>query len=455
MAINRSKRPQSSGDVNFKLPVILDFELNNRLNIYYCEKNDLPIVRINFLVNSGSKFDPVKFKGLSTLLTMTIDEGAGSLNAFQLSDEFEILGANFSVSSDPDISIITLQVLTENFIEALKLFSSVILKPHLNDDNFNLEKRKLLVRLEQVKAEPDYIADISYEHFLFGNQTAYSFPVLGLEQDIKNIQHQDVRHFYKEKFSPSNSSIVVVGNIDRDTIQQALNEVFGNWKNDSSTRIPEFNLQKFPKNIYIINKEDAVQTEIRIGHLTSKRNDKDFFQKQIMNLVFGGQFSSRLNLNLREKNGYTYGIHSSFSYFKEAGYFSVSTSVDSENTTNALKEIFSEITKIREGITEDELRFAQSSLTKKFPLNFETYRQISLNIRNKIFHSLPDDYYESYVDNINSISRDDVNKTAGDSIQPDALITVLVGDSKKILKQLVREEFGEVTSIGYDDIFIH
>jgi zinc protease len=196
-----------------------------------------------------------------------------------------------------------------------------------------------------------------------------------------------------------------------------------------------------------------VQTEIRTGHLSSKRNEKDFLQKQIINLVLGGQFSSRLNLNLREKHGYTYGVHSRFNYFKEAGYFAVSTSVDIENTANALREIFSEINMIKEGITEEELRFTKSSLTKRFPSNFETYGQIASNISSKIIHNLPDDYFETYIQRVNSVSLEEVNKITVGSIYPDELITVLVGDSKKIIKQISKEEFGETIVIEYDDVF--
>jgi zinc protease len=172
-----------------------------------------------------------------------------------------------------------------------------------------------------------------------------------------------------------------------------------------------------------------------------------------MNLALGGQFSSRLNLNLREKNGYTYGIHSRFNYFKEAGYFEVSTSVDVENTTNALREIYSEISKIKDGITKDELEFSKSSLMKRYPANFENYRQIAGNISSKIIHNLPDDYFETYVNRVNSVNLDEVNITSKDSVHPAELITILVGDSKKIMGQINGDEFGETVVLNFEDLF--
>ena len=453
MQLDRSQKPQTNGEIKFEIPSVKTFNLENGLKIFFCEKNDLPIIRINLLVNSGSRFDPIKYKGLSNLLTMCIDEGAGNLNALQLSDEFEMLGAQFSVASNSDISFVSLQVLSENFPPALKLLKSIITEPHLNENDFQREKRKVQVRLNQVKIEPDYIADTSFEHFLFGKECPYSYPVLGVEENIKNIINENVRDYYQKKFTPKNSTLVVVGNINSKSLDKILQEEFTGWDNVSTITLPELNLNKPGRKVIIVNKSGSVQTEIRTGHLSSKRSETDFFHKQLINLVLGGQFSSRLNLNLREKHGYTYGIHSSFSYLKEAGYFGVSTSVSIENTANALREIFSEIKKIEEGLTEEEISFAKSSIARKFPSNFETYRQISGNISNSIIHNLPDDYFDTYVQKINSLRLNEVNKIAATSIYPEELLTVVVGDSKKLLAQLSEKGFGEINTYEFDDVF--
>jgi zinc protease len=453
MQIDRSKRPTSSEKIKFSTPGIQNFDLKNGLKVFFSEKKDLPIVRINFLVNNGSRFDPYDQKGLCNLLAMCIDEGAGEFNALQLADEFELLGAQFFVSCDTDVSIVSLQVLSENFNPALKLLSNVITEPHFKDDDFEIQKNKVLVRLNQSKAEPDYIADVSFEYFLFGNDSPYAFPVMGIERTVQNIQPDFIRNLYNNNFAPLNSAMVVVGDINKDLLQLELESVFGRWNQAPLSDDSKVNFSRTQQKVFIINKPDAVQTEIRTGHLSSKRNEKDFFQKQIINMILGGQFSSRLNLNLREKNGYTYGVHSRFSYFKEAGYFAVSTSVDLNNTSNALIEIYQEIEKIRNGITNDEWSFTKSSLTKKYPSNFENYRQIAANISSKVIHNLPDNYFETYINKINSLSLDDVNNIANNSIYPDELITVLVGDSKSIFSQLSEKEFGEITTLEFEDVF--
>ena len=453
MQIDRSRRPKSSKEIKFNTPGIQNFDLKNGLKVFFSEKKDLPIVRINFLVNNGSRFDPYDKKGLCNLLVMCIDEGAGEFNALQLADEFELLGAQFFVSCDTDVSLVSLQVLREYFNPAIKLLSNVITEPHFKDDDFEIQKNKVLVRLNQSKAEPDYIADVSFEYFLFGNDSPYAFPVMGIERTVQNIQPDFIRNLYNNNFAPLNSAMVVVGDINKDLLRIELESVLGKWNQAPLSDDSKVNFNRTQRKVFIINKPDAVQTEIRTGHLSSKRNEKDFFQKQIINMILGGQFSSRLNLNLREKNGYTYGVNSRFSYLKEAGYFAVSTSVDLNNTANALIEIYQEIEKIRNGITNDELSFTKSSLTKKYPSNFENYRQIAANISSKVIHNLPDNYFETYINKINSLSLDDVNNIANNSIYPDELITVLVGDSKSIFSQLREKEFGEITTLEFEDVF--
>jgi len=453
MQIDRAKRPSGSAEINFSPPVVYTFRLSNGLNIHFSEKNDLPIVRINFLINSGSRIDDQDKKGLCNLLAMCIDEGAGDFSALQLADEFEMLGANFAVSCDNDISIISLQVLTENFSAALKLLGDVLMKPHFNEKDFEREKHKILIKLHQAKAEPDYIADVSFEYFIFGKDSPYAYPSIGTELSIPNIQNKNIKNLYERNFVPSNASMVIVGNLKQDQLISELESVFRDWNGTIVTEDEKINSVQPERKVLIINKPGAVQTEIRTGHLSSKRNENDFFQKQIINLILGGQFSSRLNLNLREKNGYTYGVHSRFNYLKDAGYFAVSTSVDVGNTVYALQEIFSEIEKIKAGITQDELTFSKSSLTKRYPSNFETFRQIAANISAMTMHNLPKNYFETYIDRVTALTQDNINSIAYSTIYPEQLISVLVGDANKILNLTKENVFGKIDVLEFDEVF--
>jgi zinc protease len=453
MEVRRDKRPETGKEIKFSLPEYGKHSLKNGAEIYLVKKTDLPIVRINFIINSGSKFDPKSKYGLSNLTAMCIDEGAGELDALQLSDEFDYLGVHFSVHSDSDITILSLQTLSENFNIALNLLSSVILSPHLKENDFLREKRKVQTRIEQLKDEPDYIANSAFEFFLFGKHNPYAFPVIGINDSLSQIEISDVKEFYKSFFNPQNTSIVAVGNFEDEKLISQMESTFQDWINGNSFSVEFSTERKIKHKICVLHKQESVQTEIRIGHLSEIRNDEDYFQKQILNLILGGQFSSRLNLNLREKHGYTYGISSRFNYFKNDAYFAVSTSVNTENTLGAIDQILNELRKVREGITGEELTFAKSSIARRFPLNFETYSQIASNFSNKIIHNLADDYFETFLSKVLNVEIQDVNTVAAKSIVPDSALIVLCGDEKKIIEQINNLSFDDVEVIDYGQMY--
>ncbi len=194
--INREIKPLPKDEIEFALPEIQSFTLDNKLKVIFVQKNELPILQLNMIVNAGSKFDPGDKKGLANLTSMLIDEGAGNYNALELSDEFDTLGTHFNVGASEDSIFLSLQTLKENFERSLDLFSSVITKPHLNQKDFEREKRKVLIKLLQLKDEPDQIADAAYEYLVFGDDNPYSSLTLGDEKSVDNISNEDIKLFY-------------------------------------------------------------------------------------------------------------------------------------------------------------------------------------------------------------------------------------------------------------------
>jgi len=447
---DRKNKPEIKSEINFTLPHPNEFFLSNGLRVIFIKKDKLPFVRLNLMLNAGSKFDPENKNGLSYLTALVMDEGADGLNALELSDEFDMLGSSFNVSTDNDLVNLSLQSLTDNFDRSLELFSKVLLKPSFNDDDFLREKKKLITRILQSKDEPDYLADEIFDMVVLGKANSYSFPVAGYEETVKSISVDEIKSFYKRFFFPSNSNLIVVGNLNQFELEQLLNKYFSDWQNNQNN-IPLLITSAKPNNkIYLYHKEGTVQTEIRVGHLTENRNQKDFFQRYLLNTILGGQFTSRINLNLRERNGYTYGATSRFQYFKDTAFFEVSTSVGIENTANALKEILFELENIHKGVTDKEIDFAKSSITKKFPLNFETNRQIASGVAGKILYNLPDNYFDTYIKNVNAVSISEVNEAAKEFINNDKLSIVLVGDKNLLLQKLaaLQIEVAEVDLFG-------
>jgi zinc protease len=215
-----------------------------------------------------------------------------------------------------------------------------------------------------------------------------------------------------------------------------LNEKFSFINSTENVTELEYSVKTNSTTVFVVDKSDAPQTEIRIGHPVNHRNNPDYYARLLMNLILGGQFSSRLNANLREKRGLTYGVRSFFSYNKQGGYFCVSASVDTAKTFEAVSEIIEELNGIRNEITNTELEFAKSSVIKKYPLNFETYGQIASNMITKLVYNLGNNYFETYTERIKSIDVDEVLEAARSNIKPDNLVIVLVGNKEVISKQL-------------------
>lgn len=451
----RSKKPEAGGSIKFSLPKIERFTLSNSMDVFFVKKDELPIVRFNLITDAGGKYDDFDKKGLANLFSRVLDEGAGKYNALELSDEFDSIGTNFNINCFTDNIHITLQTLTENIDRSLELLATVITEPHLDDKSFDREKRKVTTALRQLKDSPEEIADIAFDRLVFGSNNPYAFPVMGYPEGLDKISVSDISLFYKEKMSPGNSTLIVVGNITVEKLKEKLENHLARWV--IKKKVPDLS---FPENsaerkIYLVHKEGAVQSEIRIGHSADKRSAADFFSKHLMNIILGGQFSSRINLNLREDKGYTYGAHSRFNYLRESAQFLVSTSVGSENTANSITEIIKELEGIKKGITGSELAFAKSSVTLRFPGNFETYGQIASNLVSLVFHSLPADYFDTYLESINNLTAEQVTSAAIDNIHTDRLSILIVGDRKLVLSQLEGLGMGQVKELDIWGSEIH
>jgi zinc protease len=447
MGIDRTIKPPVINKIAYKGPGCESFTLDNNLDVHFIKKETLPIIRANIVISAGSIFEPANNKGISNLLARCIDEGAGRYDALELSEQFDLLGAQFSIHNNSDTIQISLQSLRENFYKALKLVAMILTEPHFKQKDFEREKRITLTQVKQLNDDPDYLASTSFRYHLFGEQSPYAFPVIGLNKDITRVTNKDVGAFYHSFVRPNNSFIIVVGDVSKIGLRRNLNRIFSSWSSDH-TDTGFASTEKSDENVvYIVDKKDSVQTEIRTGHRAKGRDAEDYFAKHMLNTILGGQFTSRINLNLREKHGYTYGAGSNFNYYKNNAYFAVSTSVGIENTANALNEIFTELEKLKDGITDEELEFAKSSIIRKFPLNFETYGQVASNFIGKVIYNLPSDYFDTYIDNINSITVEDVNKAAQDNISPSSATTVLVGDKTKLISQLDEDDFGEVVVV--------
>lgn len=419
-------KPEIKNEIHFKIEDIHTKNLSNGLKIFYLQKEKLPLIRINFKIEAGGKFDAVSIPGLARLTSRIIDEGADGLSALEISDEFDLLGTDISISTDNDFISFSLQSLEENFERSVELLSKIILKPDFPEKEFEREKRKLLVSILQLKDDPERIADQIFDKVLFDGHY-YSLPVNGYYETVEKIIPDDVKKHYSENFRADKSFVVGAGSISNEKFCDLIEKYFAVWTtNDTEHSLPS-EILNINNKIFIYDKPESVQTEIRVGYVSGKRNQEDFFRKHLLNTIFGGQFNSRLNSNLREKNGFTYGVHSQFSYLKDNGYFVISTSVNNENTFAAVNEILNEVDKLKNGVTEEEIGFAKTSLTRKYPLYFETYRHLTSNLSALATQNLPLNYFNTYLHELNKVTPDEVNFEAAKLAKADMKI-ILVGN---------------------------
>ncbi len=445
--LDRSKPPKIDDEIKLSLPQLNKFRLNNGFSGYYIEKKSLPIIKTTFVLKRGSIYDPEGKSGLANLTGMLLDEGANGHDALEIDSMLEMLGSVFNISVDHNFIILSLLSLTKNFEKSLEIVSWIIKKPNFHDEDFKREKNKLLSEIIRLKDEPSFIADWALGYYVMGN-SPYRFPNIGTSLDVEKIALSDVKSFYENNFSPEDFSAISVGNLPSDEFANLITKYFSDWENKALPTPHVAVPQKDKRKIIFIDKQNAQQSEIRIGNLASERKESDYFPKKILNAILGGQFSSRLNHNLREEKGITYGVRTSFSHSLHHGLFEASTAVDTANTLTALNEFSKEFELIREDVTEEEISFAKSYMKKIFPSQFENYSKIASSITTQVIYNLPDDYFSKFIDNIDSVTKSEIIEAAKKNILPHNQVIVIVGD-KNTLENDIRKFAGDDAELNF------
>lgn len=435
--LNRKIKPELKGNVDFKIPEISQFSLPNSLKVFFSLKNTLPIVNIMAIIPSGSIYNGSRH-GLSKLTSMLIDEGAGKLTGLQISDELEILGSIMNINSGREFTTVSILTLKENLEKSLEIFSKILRFPNFNESDFNREKSRLKSQIMTLNDNPSYIASVEILKKIYAG-TEYEHSPNGFTNSISDLSNEEVNEFYKKRYFPNNSSVIVVGDLNRNLCEKLMHKYFGDWGNPTS--VEEKNIRKFAnldKNFVLLNKNESAQSEIRIGHTSKSRKSKDFYARTVLNSILGGQFSSRINLNLREDKGYTYGAQSNYNYNRKGSAFIVSTSVKTEDTADAIIEILTELDQIKKNITNEELEFSKSFLIRRYPSLFETYSQTTNNISLLPMYDLNIDFHQNYIERIQSVQLEDVQRAAIENIELDNIQVVVVGNMKSINQELVK-----------------
>ena len=432
------------------LPPIEEKTLDNGLKIIAVEHHELPVVSFRLMVKSGSTQDPIGKAGIGSMTASLLTKGTKSRSATDIADEIDFVGGNLNSSSGWDRCRVTCQVLKKHFDTGLGLFADVTLNPVFQKSEIErLRKRKISSYING-KDDP---ANLCNEHFakaLYGDHP-FGFDEGGNEETLKKITRSDITDFYEKNFVPNNAMIVVAGDIVPEEVFAAIEAKFGNWKQNEIKKadIPETGKPDGYK-IVLVNRPDATQSQIRMGHLGIARSNPDYFNISLMNYILGGGgFSSRLVKIIRSELGLTYGISSKFSSYLDPGPFKIGTFTKNESAGQAIGETINQIRKFMDAPPEAlELDDAKSYLNGSYPMRFETPDRIAGQLMSVELYELGDDYISTYRDKVQAVTLEQAQQAAKEYLDPDNMVIVVVGKADEVLDQL--KEFGEVEVLEID-----
>ena len=401
------------------------------------EVRNAPLVSLRALVRSGADHDLAATAGLAAITADLLDEGAGERDAIRLAEDVGTLGGGLGTGADWDASYVSLDVLARTAEQAVAIFSDVTMRATLPPDGLERVRAERLNDLLQQRDEPAAIAGKRFAHLLYGSGS-YGNSVSGNPESVARITHDDVVRFHRQHYVPNNTSVVVSGDIEAPAAVELLTRAFEGWSGGPEPPRPAVDPRAIDgSRIYVIDRPEAVQSEIRVGHIGVARNTADYFALSVMNSILGGVFNSRINLNLRERHGYTYGARSQFAFRRQAGPFVVSAPVRNEVTRDAVAEMLAELRRIRSGDVEDrELDDTRNYLMGVFPATVQTASEIAGRLIDMEVYGLAEDYFDRYRENIAAVSKDDVVSVANRYIDPDRLYIVVVGNARQIREPL-------------------
>jgi zinc protease len=351
--IDRAIAPRPGPPRPYQFPHVTRKTLGNGLEIMIAENHAAPLVSVRALVSSGADHDTLEVAGLASLTADLLDEGAGGRGGVQLAEELGLLGASLGTGADWDASYVSLDVLSRNAAAAMAIFADVVRRAMLPADALERVRSERLMELLQQRDEPAVIAAKRFSGLLYGTG-AYGNSISGNPESVARLTLDHVRDFYARHFIPNNTAIIVAGDIDAGEIAAHIDALFGDWPRGEEPPRQVVNPQRVDASrIYLIDRPTAVQSEIRIGHVGVARSTEDYFPLSVMNALLGGVFNSRININLRERHGYTYGARSTFAFRRQAGPFVVAAPVRNEVTRESVEEVFAELRRIRTGDVEE------------------------------------------------------------------------------------------------------
>ena len=414
-------------------------ELDNGMVLLTSEQRALPMVSIELLIDAGARYDAPQQEGVANLTARLLTYGTSRHTAVEISDALDFIGANLATRAGDDLASVSLTVLKKDLATGLGLLAEILTTATFPQAEIDRQKQSILAAIRARDEDPGDIAQRRFAASLYP-QSPYGRPVEGTEASVKSLQQRDVSEFYERYYRPNRSIMAVVGDVSQQEIIQALNQSLRSWrKGDISGRLSIPSVAGTPQ-VIRINK-DLTQANIVMGHEGVARSNPDYYAIQVMNYILGGGgFSSRAMDSVRNERGLAYSVYSFFNSEKSHGTFEFVMQTKNETALEAVRIVKNEIGRMREQrVSERELNEAKDYLTGSFPLRLDTNKKVASFIAQVEFFQLGMDYPERYAGLIKRVAAEDVERVAKRYLQPDRLITVIVGNQKKIAGDRVLE----------------
>jgi zinc protease len=451
--LDRSKEPAPGPIRDYEFPAVHSRTLPNGVRSVICKAGDIPLVTAHIIIDAGVATEAASQSGIANLTANLLESGTPTLAGTELAWRLEELGLELTAWATWDAAHVRVTAIRDRIKPALELVADIIRNPAFPEQEVARIRDEQLAEIIQRNTEPRALADDSVGRFVFDANSTYARNIHGDPAIVAKLERADALAFHRARYQPDAVSVILVGDVDDAAGHDLVASAFGDWKGHATAAAPLTNNAIARKTtVHVIDRPGSVQSELRIAHGGVARTHPDYFSIAVLNALFGGAFTSRLNLSLREKHGFTYGVRTSFTMRREAGPFVISTAVGTDVTARALEEAFRETRRmLQDGVTDEEVANARDYLAGVFPLQLQSTEEIATRLSEIVVYGLPDDYFQDYRKRILAVDREAVEKAARTHIRPDNMAVIVVGDATVLKDGLEKSAVGEVL-IEADDI---
>jgi zinc protease len=442
--------PLAAREVHF--PAYETRVLPNGLQVVVVLHHEQPAVSARLLIRAGSAYDPPGKAGVASLVSSLLDQGTRTRDAETIADTIDSIGGALGTGTGNDLTFINVVVMKDSFGFGMELLSDVARNPAFADEEIDRQRQQSLSAMRVRYEDPDYVADTVFDRLVYGFHP-YGTPGGGTPESIRSITRTDLDAFHRQYFLPNNGILAIVGDVAASEAFETASKVFGSWTRGEAPMPTLADPPPPTRRVIVVNKPDAVQTEIRVGHVGVPRKHPDYMPLNMAIKILGGEGGNRLHRVLRTDRGLTYGAEADMVTLKRSGNVVADTDTRSETTAEALRLMVDEFARLqRDRVNSRELADAQAYLSGSFPLTIETPDAIAMQVLNAVFYELPLEELLSYRERVNAVTPDDVQRVAQAYVRPDRLSVVLVGNASAFVGQLAGVGFERFEIVDLQDL---